>query len=203
MPELNINLSVACALIEELRELGGTLEGVEDRAAEIGDDSPLANTEQRDDDPRADEVRAVVRNLSTDETIDLVALMLVGRGEFGVEDWEEARATAADRLSVGNENTVADMLLGELVAPEFLESGLAAFGFDCQDWDAETVDRRLASASSSGGEPGELGDLGDAAQAQMPGTPGHLTLKPQAGRAEPRPKGPHGQRRRGQRSEDT
>ena len=95
------------------------------------------------------------------------------------------------------------MLLGELVAPEFLASGLDALGFDCADWDSETVDRRLAAASSSDGEPGELGDLGDAAQAQMPGRPAHLTLKPQAGRAEPRPKRPRGQRRRGQRSEDT
>jgi len=60
-----------------------------------------------------------------------------------------------------------------------------------------------AAASSSDGEPGELGDLADAAQAQMPGRPAHLTLKPQAGRAEPNPKRARGQRRRGQRSEDT
>src|SRR5690606_7721609 len=55
--------------------------------------SMLADTP---DDPAVHEVRATIEDLDRDQQVDLVAIAWVGRGDFGADEWENARAQARD-----------------------------------------------------------------------------------------------------------
>ena len=61
------------------------------------------------DDPVQREISGFINAMSEDEQIDLVALMRLGRGDGGIEEWDELRREAAD----GRNNRTASYLLGE------------------------------------------------------------------------------------------
>ena len=68
----------------------------------------------------AQEIRAFVNALDEDQQIDLVALTWVGRGDYDIGEWAEARNQAA---AAHNDRT-ADYLLGLPLLSEFLEDAL-------------------------------------------------------------------------------
>ncbi len=76
------------------------------------------------DDPAADELREAIDDLNDDEVIDLIALAWVGRGDFGREDWEEARALARDRHRTHS----SEYLMGMPQLGDYLEEGLTTLG---------------------------------------------------------------------------
>ena len=55
--------------------------------------------------------------------------MLVGRGDFGAEEWMDATAEAKDRP----QPSTAAYLLGIPTVGDFLEEGLSAFGLSCDE----------------------------------------------------------------------
>lgn len=132
-----------------------------------GDDASAEGLIREPDDARLGEVTTLVHDLNVDERTDLVALMLIGRDEFDLTDWEGARAAAQEELGSGGLHEVVGLLAGDEAAPGFREGGLDAFGYSIADWDAETI----------GGQPEESGDAGpgdvvDDAQRQAPGRVG-------------------------------
>jgi len=191
MPELAISADKICAAIETLREIGGMDEAEPAGSPDEGDDSPLAGLEEQADDPRMREIAELAQGLSGDERIDLVALVLVGREDFSLEEWEDARREARDRLAESGARFVADLLLGDSAMPEFLEAGLQGFGRNCENWDAEIIapaPEGLAAGLSqdeSQGHVAEPGDFGDSAQAQSPGLPPSIDMHLIAGAASP------------------
>lgn len=78
-----------------------------------------------DDDPVLLEVRAAIDELSQEQQVELVAIMWVGRGDFGPDEWESAVAQARDSW---NERT-ADYLIGTPLVADYLEEGLDSLGF--------------------------------------------------------------------------
>lgn len=57
----------------------------------------------------------------------LVALMWLGRGDFTLEDWEDAIATA---LAAYNARS-ADYLIATPLVADYLQEGLSLHGYEC------------------------------------------------------------------------
>jgi hypothetical protein len=70
--------------------------------------------------------------MTEDEQIDLVALMRLGRGDGGIDEWDELRREAADE----HDGSTASTLLGEPLISDYLAEGLDAFGLT---WDDERI----------------------------------------------------------------
>jgi hypothetical protein len=89
------------------------------------------------EDSAADPVRAelvvIIHDLNEDEQIDLVALAWLGRGDGGLEDWDDLRAEAA---RAHNRRTAA-YLLGMPLLAAHLEEGLSQFGYSFIEDEAE------------------------------------------------------------------
>jgi len=81
------------------------------------------------------EVRAFIERLAEDEQASLVALMWIGRGSFGPDEIEEAKATARDEATT----PTADYLLGTPHLSDHLENGLDELGLSAQDDEDDLV----------------------------------------------------------------
>jgi hypothetical protein len=94
------------------------------------EDSEAALLQQTPDDMTAGALRAFIADLNEDEQASLIALTWIGRGDHGAEDWEEARALAAER----NEGRdAAAYLLAMDNLGDLLAEGVAAFGLSIED----------------------------------------------------------------------
>jgi hypothetical protein len=72
------------------------------------------------DDPVYLELREAIDDLEPDQQVSLVALMWLGRGDFTIDDWEQALARAGEEW---NERT-ADYLVRTPLLADFLTEGL-------------------------------------------------------------------------------
>ncbi|QFT91396.1 hypothetical protein FIU86_00960 [Roseovarius sp. THAF9] len=81
------------------------------------------------------EVRAFIERLAEEEQASLVALMWIGRGSFGADEIEEAKATARDEATT----PTADYLLGTPHLSDHLENGLDELGLSAQDDEDDLV----------------------------------------------------------------
>jgi hypothetical protein len=90
-----------------------------------------------------------IRELNTDERAELIALAWLGRETYGIDEWQEAVATARSEHAT----RVAEYLLSLPLLGDYLEDGLALFdeGIVDQDDTAEGVD----------GEDEPLGNMTD------------------------------------------
>ena len=105
-------------------------------------------TDILEDDPENDavqqELTAFINGMDEEEQINLVALAWLGRGTYGIDEWQEALDTAK---SEHNKRT-AQYLLGLPLLGDYLAEGLEAFGesfddetdeeFDSEDEEEET-----------------------------------------------------------------
>jgi len=129
MPD--INPVTACFLIGKAREFHAKEEVViPEPALSPGDDDVgrLALADHADD-PTFQEFVAAVEDLEPDQQVTLVALMWVGRGDFGPDQWEEAVQTATDEHTA----RTAEYLISTPLVADYLEEGLAQFGYDCEE----------------------------------------------------------------------
>jgi hypothetical protein len=128
-PELSLSPEKLCFIIAKAREFD-----VKDVVTDPGDssnatdDGMLSVLEDHRDDPVVQEITAVIRSMSEDEQIDLVALTWLGRGDGTLDDWDELRAEAA---RAHNQRT-AQYLLGMPLLPDFLDEAAAQFGISCE-----------------------------------------------------------------------
>lgn len=129
MPELGINPEKVCAYIEMAREVAGLKISTAGDATSSGDDSPLESMiEERDgSDPRWREMVAFVGGLDAGEQVNLLALILLGRGDYAIEEWDDALAEARDSI----EDRSADFMIGDPALPGYLLEALDAFDEAC------------------------------------------------------------------------
>jgi hypothetical protein len=123
---LRVSPETVCAIIAAAREM---------QAMADGDIDDVALDDDEETEFLADAVKETGRNallaelagLGEEESLDLIALMLVGRASYGRGDWHEARGRARDLSFKDRARYLADMpLLGI-----YLERGLDAFGYSC------------------------------------------------------------------------
>lgn len=74
--------------------------------------------------PAAAELREAIEDRNDDEVVDLIAITWVGRGDFGREEWQDARAMARER----HRRQSADYLMGMPTLGDYLEEGLTTLG---------------------------------------------------------------------------
>ncbi|MBC7103233.1 MAG: DUF3775 domain-containing protein [Parvibaculum sp.] len=86
-------------------------------------------------DPTRQELLEFMRNLDTDEQIELVALCWLGRATYMRDEWEEA---LSESEAAHNERTAEYLLQLPLLA-DYLEEGLAAFGESCEKFESRNL----------------------------------------------------------------
>ena len=104
-----------------------------DSASNASDDGMSSVLEDHSDDPVVAELRAAIGSLNEDEQVDLVALAWLGRGDGGIDEWDDLRAEAA---RARNKRT-ASYLLGMPLLSDFLEEALSQFGVSFEDFEKE------------------------------------------------------------------
>jgi len=129
LPEISISDEKLCFIIEKAREFDvKDVVTDPDSGSNPADDAMIAVLEDHRDDPVVQELTAVIKSMSVDEQIDLVALTWLGRGDGGVEDWSELRAEAA---RAHNRHT-AGYLLGIPLLADYLGEAGSLFGIECE-----------------------------------------------------------------------
>ena len=128
--ELNVSTEQVCFIIAKARQFEvKDVSTIPDPASNASDDRMVSVLEARSGDPVAEEIHAFVDSMDQDQQIDLVALAWVGRGDYQIGEWKDARSQAA---AAHNDRT-ADYLLGLPLLSEFLEDALSACGRSCED----------------------------------------------------------------------
>jgi hypothetical protein len=126
--DLPINVDTVCHVVVKARQFD-VKEGVvePDNGGNQVDDIFRSVLEDTPDDPTYAELRAFIRALSSDDRCALIALMWIGRGDYGRAEWNDA----VDLARREHEEHAADYLLGTALLPDLLEEGLAAFDETC------------------------------------------------------------------------
>ena len=72
------------------------------------------------------ELRGMIDGLNEDEAADVLALLYVGRGDFEIDQWDEAVTLARQRNAASPD--LADYLIGTPNLGDLLDEGLDAMG---------------------------------------------------------------------------
>lgn len=75
------------------------------------------------------ELKDAIESLTDEESLDLVALMWLGRSAFTAEEWGDAVKQAHVDCSA----PTADYLIGPVLLSDYLEEGLNLLGPSCED----------------------------------------------------------------------
>ena len=129
--DLGISLEAVAAVVDSARALQGK-EEADLTEVDEDQDSEAALLEEADDEGTEASLRAFIGELNEDEQASLIALAWVGRGDYGPEEWEEARALAAER---NDGRDAAEYLLSMDMLGDLLAEGVAAFGLSIEDVD--------------------------------------------------------------------
>jgi hypothetical protein len=128
--ELTIDPDTVCFLIVKAREFDVKVEPDDpDSGSDPTDDDEIDVLEDRRDDPTFAELMGTLEALNEDELAELVAMTWIGRGDFDVEDWDDAKEQALQRGTKGT----AEYLLGTPLLGDFLEGGFTDLGYSCED----------------------------------------------------------------------
>ena len=127
--ELAVDPETVCFLIVKAREFDVKVEPDDPDTASAGDDGDIDVLEDRRDDPTYAEIMGTLEALNEDELAELVAMTWVGRGDYDVDDWEDAKEQARERGTKGT----AEYLLGTPLLGDYLESGFNDLGYSCEE----------------------------------------------------------------------
>ena len=132
MAELRISTDKVCAFIEAAREVAGKVPSTAGDRTTTGDDSRLVTIEEpegdgEDQDGRRREMVEFVAGLNVEEQTDLLALILLGRGDYEFADWDAAVSEAEGRIAARD----PDYMIGDAALPQYLGDGLEAFDKTC------------------------------------------------------------------------
>ncbi|MGA0602426.1 DUF3775 domain-containing protein [Caulobacter sp. KR2-114] len=129
MPELSPD--TAFAILEMARVLDSKVEETDPRSASNpSDDNGVDGLEARASDPTRLELTSAIQDLNEDEQLDLIALIWIGRGDFTLAQWEEARQSARDIGRARLPRYVAEIPL----VSDYLDDALSQLGFSLEDY---------------------------------------------------------------------
>lgn len=138
LPELGVAPEKVRFVIVKARQFD--VKQAEDDPDEGSDAIDDGMTDVLEDDPENDaveqELTAFINGLDEEEQINLVALAWLGRGTYGIDEWQEALDTAR---AEHNKRT-AQYLLGLPLLGDYLAEGLEAFGENYDDETEEEFD---------------------------------------------------------------
>ena len=127
-PMLDVNPDDVCQLIQLARDFHAQ------DAVVLPDETPgpssdllAATFSGHAGDPILEQFRSVVTDLERDQQVQLVALLWLGRGDYGPEEWQTALADADAEWT----DYTADYLLAHPLVADQLNEGLALLGYSC------------------------------------------------------------------------
>ena len=126
---VELNPDKVCVLIVKLREFGVQAEPNLGGGSDAADDRFVAVFNNEANPSVVSEAGGLIDAMNTDEQRELIALSLVGRGDYSKEEWTDAIAAAG---SHPQPTTLAFLMQNPTVSDD-LEEGLSIFGFSCED----------------------------------------------------------------------
>lgn len=127
---LHIPLDTLCSLIELAREFQAKEEVVfPEVPASPSDDWAMQVLADHVDDYNLAEFSSIVGEMSERQRSELIALMWLGRGDYGVEEWEEAVDEALGDYSI----RAAAYVLAHPMVSDHLEEGMIALDLSCDE----------------------------------------------------------------------
>ncbi len=124
MAELTLDRGYIEMLIVQTRALNGKVEaGEEAVGSNLTDDKGPGLLVETPDDLTREEIEAEIGGMSPDEKAELIALMWLGRGDAGIDEWDRLLAEANDR----GDTPAESYLLGEPLVADYWAEGLSAF----------------------------------------------------------------------------
>jgi len=125
MPSLFLEPETAFFILLKAREFHAKVDVVDpDPGSNPLDDGMVDVLEARGDDAVEQELIGAIQDLDEDERLDLIALIWIGRGDFTLQQWAEARENAR-RF---NPLRAAYYVLGLPMASDYLQEALSQFG---------------------------------------------------------------------------
>jgi|JI8StandDraft_2_1071088.scaffolds.fasta_scaffold14548_3 hypothetical protein len=124
--DLAVSLDTLCRIILRAREYEALLPEPEpDDRSGPEDGVHHESPDEDESNPAEAELRAIVADLAEDEQAELIALVLVGGGQYDAGEWADALDAAAE------EDDAVGWLMAQPTLSSDLEDGLAAFGLSC------------------------------------------------------------------------
>ncbi len=122
--ELELNRETVLFIIDKAHEFH-VKEGVTipEESLSPSDDWGRQALAAHGNDPGVEELRSTIDDLEPDQQVMLVALMWLGRGDYALEEWDDALSQARDSW---NKRT-ADYLIGTPMLADYLAEGLDQF----------------------------------------------------------------------------
>lgn len=129
---LNIPAPTLAYIIARAREFDAALDPAQEQSDDAlrlpdldGDFLP-----QQDHETPYDDLHSALSLLNEEQMVTLVAILWIGRGDYGRADWKEARRIAADILE---ERDGTDYLCGTPLIADYLTEGLDTLGHRTED----------------------------------------------------------------------
>jgi Protein of unknown function (DUF3775) len=127
---LDLSLDKVCFIVLKAREFHAKEEVViPEEPSSPTDDWALQILADHRGDPSYQELKYLIDSMDEEEQVNLVALMWLGRGDYSADEWEEALSEARNRLS----SHTAEYIIGTPLIADYLEEGLSAFGYSCEE----------------------------------------------------------------------
>lgn len=126
---LELNPETVCFIIGGAKKFQAKESSVrsEDPVGFTGDERSPRPLADHADDLCYSEVKSVIDDLEPDQQVALIALMLIGRGDYGNDEWDAAYAEASADWTP----RTAEYLLSTPLVADYLEEGLTSFGYGC------------------------------------------------------------------------
>ena len=124
MPSLIITPDSAFSILLTARQFDVKVDQTDpDSGSNPSDDSSVDALEFGAADDTLRELRSAISDLNDDEQWDLIALIWLGRGDYTLDQWTEARTAARDIIRARVPRYVAGIPL----VSDYLEDGLSQF----------------------------------------------------------------------------
>ncbi len=131
LPILTITPDSAFAILLKAREFDAKVPQTDpDSGSNPSDDESVDALEFGPSDDTRRELVSAIHDLNDDEQADLIALIFVGRGDFTLSEWKEARQEAGQ---IGRQHIPSYVIEIPLVS-DFLQEGLSQFNLSLQDY---------------------------------------------------------------------
>jgi len=134
MPTLTITPDSAFAILVKAREFDSKVAETDpDSGSNPSDDDGVDALEFGPSDDTQRELVSAIDDLNDDEQRDLIALIMLGRGDFTMREWTEARRAAADIGRARIPRYFAEIPL----VSDYLQDGLSQFDQSIEDYMAQ------------------------------------------------------------------
>lgn len=125
---LDVNPDTVCRLMELAREFHAQEAVViPEEPGSPSDTWPGQMLAAHSDDASLDEFRSIIDDLEPDQQQQVVALLWLGRGDYALEEWQDAMDYAAHAWN----ETTADYLISHPLLADYLAEGLDLHGYRC------------------------------------------------------------------------